>query len=386
MQFFVNEFSLLGEKYGSPFSLGYAFYILGFQKYLQGNASGALDAFRKARTQFLRYGSDTLVQEVVSLLSLVDDGEPTESLLAQAQEAASFFARESPGHGMLEFSKVVVGVIHKRRGEYAQAERIFTECLAICDKKRARQGMYGIYLHLCDLYFLTNDEENGRLYLNLWAHLGREHGYVYARVMDSPSLNRVLKHAENLRLQGSYCRLVRSYHERNRVARKVDAIGVHLFGRFQLSYEETKDGLRLKRTAVVESDVRKFDGLFRQWEEGDVDDAQALIELCSLYQGPFLGESECDDWATIRREYYASMYAEAVHGLGRVALEGASLPAAREQLVRALEVNPLDEECAATLIALYRKEGQHARAESLYHQFRRRFREEMGIDAELSLI
>ncbi len=80
------------------------------------------------------------------------------------------------------------------------------------------------------------------------------------------------------------------------------------------------------------------------------------------------------------------MYAEAVHGLGRVALEGASLPAAREQLVRALEVNPLDEECAATLIALYRKEGQHARAESLYHQFRRRFREEMGIDAELSLI
>ena len=462
MQFFVNEFSLLGEKYGSPFSLGYAFYILGFQKYLQGNASGALDTFRKARTQFLRYGSDTLVQEVVSLLSLVDDGEPTESLLAQAQEAASFFARESPGHGMLEFSKVVVGVIHKRRGEYAQAERIFTECLAICDKKRARQGMYGIYLHLCDLYFLTNDEENGRLYLNLWAHLGREHGYVYARVMDSPSLNRVLKHAEDLRLQGSYCRLVRSYHERNRVARKVDAIGVRLFGRFQLSYgnmtlvegdfktkkvcgilkyvlaretaqsrerlaaifwpesdrksaqtslrvalyelrktlakanlpfesdnallEETKDGLRLKRTAVIESDVRKFDGLFRQWEEGDVDDAQALIELCSLYQGPFLGESECDDWATIRREYYASMYAEAVHGLGRVALEGVSLPAAREQLVRALEVNPLDEECAAMLIALYRKEGQHARAESLYHQFRRRFREEMGIDAELSLI
>ena len=329
-------------------------------------------------------------------------------------------------------------------------------------KKRARQGMYGIYLHLCDLYFLTNDEENGRLYLNLWAHLGREHGYVYARVMDSPSLNRVLKRAEDLRLQGSYCRLVRSYHERNRVARKVDAIGVRLFGRFQLSYgnmtlvegdfktkkvcgilkyvlaretaqsrerlaaifwpesdrksaqtslrvalyerrkmlakanlpfesdnallEEAKDGLRLKRTAVIESDVRKFDGLFRQWEEGDVDDAQALIELCSLYQGPFLGESECDDWATIRREYYASMYAEAVHGLGRVALEGASLPAARAQLVRALEVNPLDEECAATLIALYRKEGQHARAESLYHQFRRRFREEMGIDAELSLI
>ena len=46
---------------------------------------------------------------------------------------------------------VVVGVIHKRRGEYAQAERIFTECLAICDKRRTRQGVYGIYLHLCDL-------------------------------------------------------------------------------------------------------------------------------------------------------------------------------------------------------------------------------------------
>lgn len=455
MQFFVNEFSLLGEKYGSPFSLGYAFYVLGFQKYLQGNAPGALDAFRKARTQFSRYGSDTLVQEIVSLLCLVDDGEPTESLLAQAQEAASFFARENPGHGMLEFSKAVVGVIHKKRGEYAQAERVFTECLTICDKKRTRQGMYGIYLHLCDLYFLANDEKNGRLYLDLWAHLGREHGYVYALTMDFPSVNRVLERAEGLKLQSAYCRLLRSYHEGNRVARKGDAIGVRLFGRFQLSYgsmtlvesdfktkkvcgilkyvlaretaqsrerlaaifwpesdrksaqtslrvalyelrktlakanlpfesdnallEETKDGLRLKRTAVIESDVRKFDRLFRRWEEGSDNDIQVLTELCSLYQGSFLGESECDDWATIRREYYASMYAEAIHELGRMALEGASFPSVREQLVRALEVNPLDEECAATLIALYRKEGQHARAKSFYYQFRRRFQEEMGI-------
>ena len=81
------------------------------------------------------------------------------------------------------------------------------------------------------------------------------------------------------------------------------------------------------------------------------------------------------------------MYAEAVRELGHRALdlEGPAPSSVYEQLVRALEINPLDEECAATLIALYRKEGQLARARNFYQQFRRRFREEMGFEARLSL-
>ncbi|MDI9590192.1 MAG: BTAD domain-containing putative transcriptional regulator [Acidobacteriota bacterium] len=461
MQFFVNEFLLLGEKYGSPFSLGYAFYVLGFQKYLQGNTPGALDAFRRAREQFALYGSDVLVQEVVSLLCLIGETDPTESLLAEAQEAAAFFARENPGHGMMEFSHAVVGAIHKKRGEYAQAERIFAECLALCSKKRARQSAYGIYLHLCDLYFLMGDEESGRRYLDLWANLGKERGYVYSTTMDFSTLHRVLKRAESEHLHGTYCRLLNSYHEKNRAVREDDTVSVRLFGPFQLIYrnmtlaesdfktkkvcgilkyvlarrtvqsrerlaalfwpdadrkssqtslrvalyelrktlakvglpfesdtallEETKEGMRLKEGAAVEIDVHEFDRLFRQWEESATDDVQALIELCSLYRGPFLGESECDDWATIRREHYASMYAEAVHTLGHKALEGTSAPAIQEQLVRSLEMNPLDEECAATLIALYCKEGQQARAKSFYRRFKQRFRAEMGVEARLSL-
>ena len=107
MQFFVNEFSLLGEKYSSPFSLGYAYYILGFQKYLQGNTPRSLEAFRKSCDQFSRYGSDLLVQETMSYLCLLDEGEPTDSVLATAQKSAAFFARENPGHGIFEFSKAV---------------------------------------------------------------------------------------------------------------------------------------------------------------------------------------------------------------------------------------------------------------------------------------
>ncbi len=465
MQFFVNEFLLLGEKYDSPFSLGYAFYVLGFQKYLQGNTAGALDALCRAREQFMLYGSDMLVQEVVSLLCLIDEADSTERLLAEAQEAAAFFARENPGHGMVEFSQAVVGVIHKKRGEYAQAERIFMECLALCDKKRTRQGTYGIYLHLCDLFFLAGDEDRGRRYLDLWANRGKEGGYVYATVVDFPTLNRVLKRAEDEKLHRAYCHLLRSYGEKNRVAREDDAVSVRLFGPFQLVYrettltegdfktkkvcsilkyvlaretvqsrehlaalfwpesdrksaqtslrvalyelrktlakvglpfesdtallEETKEGLRLKEGAAVEIDVQEFDRLFHRGEEddgdGDGDGLQALIRLCSLYRGPFLGESECDDWATIRREHYASMYAEAVRSLGRKALEGASVPAIQEQLLRSLEINPLDEECAATLIALYCKEGQQARAKSFYRRFKQRFRAEMGVEARLSL-
>lgn len=463
MQFFVNEFSLLGEKYNSPFSLGYAYYILGFQKYLQGNTPGSLKAFRKSCDQFSRYGSDLLVQETVSYLCLLDEGEPTDSVLATAQESAAFFARGNPGHGIFEFSKVVVGVIHKKRGEYTQAERIFTECLAICNKKRARQSLYGIYLQLCDLYFLAGDDQNGCLYLDLWAHLGKEYGYVYARTMDFPSLNRVLERAAYENLQSTYCNLLHSYHDKNRRAPKDNAIEAHLFGRFQLScgkmtltendfktkkvcgilkyvlareepqsrehltaifwpesdrksaqtslrvalyelrktlarvnlpfesdnalLEESKDGLHLKEGVAIESDVREFDRLFREWEKAPTDDSQTLERLCSLYQGPFLGESECDDWTIIKREQYASMYAEAVRELGHRALdlEGPAPSSVYEQLVRALEINPLDEECAATLIALYRKEGQLARARNFYQQFRRRFREEMGFEARLSL-
>lgn len=461
MQFFVNEFLLLGEKYGSPFSLGYAFYVLGFQKYLQGNTPGALDAFCRSREQFALYGSDMLVQEAVSFLCLIDESTPTESLLAEAQGAAAFFARENPGHGMVEFSQAVVGVIHKKRGEYAQAERIFAECLALCSKKRARQSIYGIYLHLCDLYFLMGNEESGRRYLDLWASLGKKRGYVYATTMDFPTLGRVLERAEDESLHGTYCHLLRSYHEKNRAVRENDAVSVRLFGPFQLVYrnmtlaegdfktkkvcgilkyvlargtvqsrehlaalfwpeadrkssqtslrvalyelrktlakvglpfesdttllEETKEGLRLKGGAAVEIDVHEFDRIFHRWEENAADDVQALTELCSLYRGPFLGEDECGDWTTIRREHYASMYVEAVHALGRKALEGVSAPAVQEQLVRSLEINPLDEECAATLIALYCKEGQQARAESLYRRFKQRFHAEMGIEARLSL-
>ena len=95
--------------------------------------------------------------------------------------------------------------------EYTKAERIFTECLAICNKKRARQSLYGIYLQLCDLYFLAGDDKNGCLYLDLWAHLGKEYGYVYARTMDFPSLNRVLERAACESLQSTYCNLLRSY-------------------------------------------------------------------------------------------------------------------------------------------------------------------------------
>lgn len=460
-QFFVNEFMQLGEKYGSSFALGYAFYVLGFQRNLQGNARGALDAWSEARVQFSRYGSEMLVQEVVSLLCLIDEGEPTDVLLAEAQAAASFFARENPGHGMLEFSKAVVGVIHKKRGEYEQAKCIFAECLAICEEKRTWQGVYGIYLHFCDLYFLLDDEEGGRSYLELWARLGKEHGYVYAMTMDFPSLRRVLDRADEGKAQRAYCHLLRSYHEENRAVPKTDAINVRLFGQFQLTYgkmtlvesdfktkkvcgilkyvlaretpqsrehlaavfwpesdrksaqtslrvalyelrktlsranlpfesdnallEETKDGLCLRQAASVDSDVQKFDRLFRRWEGSDADDPQTLSELCSLYRGPFLGDGEYDDWATIRREHYACMYAEAAHELGRMALEGPLSPSVREQLVRALEVNPLDEECAATLIALYCKEGQHARAKKFYRQFRQRFQEEMGVDTGFSL-
>ncbi len=410
---------------------------------------------------FQRHEIRSLVQEVVSLLCLIGETDPTESLLAEAQGAAAFFARENPGHGMMEFSQAVVGAIHKKRGEYAQAERIFAECLALCSKKRARQSAYGIYLHLCDLYFLMGDEESGRRYLDLWANLGKERGYVYSTTMDFSTLHRVLKRAESEHLHGTYCRLLNSYHEKNRAVREDDTVSVRLFGPFQLIYrnmtlaesdfktkkvcgilkyvlarrtvqsrerlaalfwpdadrkssqtslrvalyelrktlakvglpfesdtallEETKEGMRLKEGAAVEIDVHEFDRLFRQWEESATDDVQALIELCSLYRGPFLGESECDDWATIRREHYASMYAEAVHTLGHKALEGTSAPAIQEQLVRSLEMNPLDEECAATLIALYCKEGQQARAKSFYRRFKQRFRAEMGVEARLSL-
>ena len=100
--------------------------------------------------------------------------------------------------------------------------------------------------------------------------------------------------------------------------------------------EESKDGLHLKEGVAIESDVREFDRLFREWEKASTDDSQTLERLCSLYQGPFLGESECDDWTIIKREQYAYYR----NSFEYVSLTGNSLLYKRVGLVQDGEAGP----------------------------------------------
>lgn len=147
--------------------------------------------------------------------------------------------------------------------------------------------------------------------------------------------------------------------------------------------EETKQGLALSSSAKVDTDIDDFLRLYSQWQAAPSEvDFDLLKQICLVYQGPFLEDGEFDDWVTIQREHYASLYFEALHALGEMASSQGRLEA-EDCLLRGLELDPLDELSYAHLISLYEKTGQHQRAKTLGSQFKKRFKQEMGFEAKL---
>lgn len=147
--------------------------------------------------------------------------------------------------------------------------------------------------------------------------------------------------------------------------------------------KEGREGFALSDAHVVFTDTQQMEQLYEQWQTSNPEDPlQLLMRLCELYHGPFLEHGEYDDWVSIQREYYSGIYYEALHALGDLAVRSSHLPAAK-YLLKGLELDPLDEVSYSHLIALYEATGQNDRAASLRRQFKKRYKQEMGFDADV---
>lgn len=463
IQFFINEFLMLGERYHADFALGYAHYIAAFQKYMQGDPERDLNSLSDSAEHFAAYGSELLLREIEALILIMNPAEPDEAAVHTAETCRDFFCRESPGHGMAELGIAALGLVHKRRGEFQKAEPLLKESLSISIRKGARQDAYGLYLQLADLYNQIGQHKKSRYYMRQWASAGERHHYRYARELDLDTLARVLPEAAADAVCSAHARQAEAFY-RQIAGQPGDGAGSHpilcCFGHFELQYggvvlsdrdfktkkvsglcqyiltqeqpqsrehlasvfwpdadrksaytslrvalyelrktlaranlsfesdrallEETKAGFSLRNGLEIQSDVQDFERLYRQFKESPQPaSAEILHQLCGLYRGPYLGAVELDSSVMIRREHYAAMYAEALHALGRLAIQNSDT-AAEAELLRGLELDPLDDALCGLLIALYDKTGQPHRAQALKKQFSRRFEAEMGVPADLT--
>jgi DNA-binding SARP family transcriptional activator len=147
--------------------------------------------------------------------------------------------------------------------------------------------------------------------------------------------------------------------------------------------EESKEGFALADAHVLVTDAQELEQLYEEWQKSRPENPlPLLLRICDLYKGPFLESGEYDDWVTIQREYYAGIYSEALHALGEIAVHSSYLPAT-EYLLKGLEIDPLDALTYSQLIALFEQTGQSERAALLRRRFKKRYKQEMGFDAEV---
>ena len=194
--------------------------------------------------------------------------------------------------------------------------------------------------------------------------------------------------------------------------------------------EEKEEGFFKNTLYHIKSDAQEFESLYHLWKSGKSEfDPLSLLKLCRLYTGSFLENGDYDDWAMLQSSNYTSMYFEAVHSLGRLLFSQAEAQSNTQsnvqaqaqanaqvlknghsnvvqgsedegvgveedaqrhfameveaELERALVFDPLDEECCSILLSLYHKSNQSDRAKVLEKHFRRRFKKEMGVEAQL---
>lgn len=261
MEQFINDFLLLGEKYNSDFALGYGNYVSAHRRYIRKDIDAALRALENATEEYKKYGGDALVREMELMAALWNEEAAAEDSLHGAEENLRFLTNERPGHGLVEFALAVTGVLYKRKGQWKTAERYLKESLAISEKKGARQSVWGIQLHLADLYYEIGDEEIARRYLENWETMGEENDYIFAREMDYGTLERVCSRAQGEERPGRHaCRMAQLYLERTEDegadSSADDVIQVGFFGQFRIQGTDFR---------IIETDfkTRKVSGILK---------------------------------------------------------------------------------------------------------------------------
>lgn len=275
IKFFIQEFALLGERYNSEFSLGYAHYMSGFQKFQQRNEVKSIESFKNARKYYEIYGSKVLAEESSLYVLLIEEKNPDANAIAKAQEYLSFFKKENPGHGIYELSQCVLGVLYKRRGEYEKALEYLHSSLSLSQAKGTMHDVYGIHLQLADCYLLCCDVDKFKFHASKWMELGEKRDYRYAKEMDFETLFRVIQHLRDSGLDSPYLNLMESIYSIDKEkAVEEDIIYIKLFGTFELKFRDLILSERDFKT-------KKVSGVFKYILAGDL--PQSREHLASIF-------------------------------------------------------------------------------------------------------
>lgn len=120
-------------------------------------------------------------------------------------------------------------------------------------------------------------------------------------------------------------------------------------------------------------------------------DAGQLVEALGLYRGDLLGGlnisgcNEFDDWLSAERKRLRERAARAARAVTKAAIASGDGSVAIVAARHALLLSPLDETAAERVLAAYALAGRPALGLAEYDAFRRRLRDEMGIEPSAEL-
>lgn len=300
MQYFINEFSLLAERLHSDFALGYAEYLRGILRQIQGNTAEALVCMENSRAAYRRYGSHVLQMDTECMSFIISEATSAE-MIQRARTIVDSLKRENTGHGLEELASAALGILLRRAGELEEAEIHLRGSASVSEKKGALQNAHALYLQLADLYYQQGKVEAGREYFLKWTELGRKNRYLYSVPFTHESLRRVLACSERT----PHAREVAGFYE---VARRKgyseESVDVTLFGPFRLRVGsrilqekdfKTRKVSGLLKYILVRGEPRtreQLAGIF--WPESDSKSAGtslrvALYELRKVLAGVGIG-------------------------------------------------------------------------------------------------
>lgn len=191
MRTFAEEFYALGEKYNSPFSTGYGHYISAHEKYRRNDIPSAIEAIDNSIDSFNEYNGELLVFESRLIHFLWSEKKPSAEELTEAENILAKIKEEDPGHGLLEFSQNVVGVMQRRIGHFDKAEENLLQALHSCKRKKALQSVAGLYLQLAYLYKLWGKKENAVKNAEMWEKYSRKYRFVFWRESDKEAVREI---------------------------------------------------------------------------------------------------------------------------------------------------------------------------------------------------
>ena len=140
-------------------------------------------------------------------------------------------------------------------------------------------------------------------------------------------------------------------------------------------------GYAWNNAANCEVDAEEFEALFKKagLEKDDDIRMKLLVQATDLYQGDFLPNSSGDMWVMPLAGWYRSMYLSCAHDALEVMTRKGLSVEAEELCVRALRVDPFDEEMLGYHLRALIAQGKNAEALDAYRKMESMFYDILGV-------